>query len=54
MVVDPWGENREVNPSARNNYPVRLASSKGYAAIVRLLLNDARVNIRFTYPPSFF
>jgi hypothetical protein len=44
MKVDPMGQHREVDPSSRNNYFVRLASSKGFAEIVKLLLTDPRVN----------
>jgi hypothetical protein len=44
MKVGPIGQNREVDPSARNNLPLRRACMKGYNIIVRLLLNDTRVN----------
>jgi ankyrin repeat protein len=45
--VDPKRRNREVDPSARNNFltlPIRIACSEGYAEILGLLLNDRRVN----------
>jgi ankyrin repeat protein len=44
MEVDPTGQDREVDPSIRNNLPLRTACTKGYTEIVRLLLNDPRVN----------
>jgi hypothetical protein len=44
MKVDPMGQHREVDPSAGNNYCIRLASSKGFPEIVKLLLTDPRVN----------
>jgi ankyrin repeat protein len=58
MEVDLSRQNREVDPSASNNLPLRTACMKNYAQIVRfhtatwqsyaeivlLLLNDTRVN----------
>jgi ankyrin repeat protein len=44
MEVDPTGGNREVDPSIHSNLLLRTASGGRHAEIVRLLLNDPRVN----------
>ena len=39
-----WQINKQVNPAASNNYAIRLASTRGHAEVVKLLLADERVD----------
>ena len=37
-----------IDPSINNNFAIRIASSNGHFNIVKLLLNDTRVDLKFT------
>jgi len=41
----------KIDPSSHNNYAVRLAISKGYYDIARLLISDKRVDVSLDISP---
>ena len=47
-------KNKEVSPCTDNNNAIRYASDNGYTDIVRLLINDKRVNPSYMHEKIFF